>query len=328
MTSAPSAAQLLYGLVVESEIPLHLDRSAPAGARVDVRVRWGAERSAAACRRLPEGRVLLRARWARHTHYTFVERADGTVLLRFHGACDAEVSTDLADVVVHPVAGADPGIAAVLTSGAVLAFQLYRRGLAVLHASAVDVGGAALAFVGPSGGGKSTMATLLCADGATLITDDVLRVEADLTVRLGATGLRLRKGADTLVELFGAAPGRRRSADDRQVLSPEPAEVDRLPLAAVVVPIPDRRLRRVRVERRDAKDALFDLLSFPRLVGWQDPRVLGAQLGQLARLVADVPVYRARVPWGPPFSPTIGAELRAAVLDAAVLEPAQAASGR
>ncbi len=323
MTGAPTTAQLLYGLVVDSEIPLHLDRPAPAGAAVDVRVRWGAERMPAACRRLPEGRVLLRARWARHTHYTFVERADGSVLLRFHGACDAEVSADLADVVVHPVAGADPGIAVVLTSGAVLAFQLYRRGLIVLHASAVDLGGVALAFVGPSGGGKSTMATLLCADGATLVTDDVLRVEPDLTVRLGATGLRLRKGADTLVGMFGAAPGRRHSADDRQVLSPAPAQVDRLPLAAVVVPVPDRRLRRVRVERREGKDALLDLLAFPRLVGWQDPAVLGGQLGRLARLVADVPVYRARVPWGPPFPASIAAELRAAVP-----ELVQTASGR
>lgn len=308
-------AQLLYGLVVDSEVPLHQDRPAAPDAPVDVRIRWGAERTAAEQRHLPDGRVLLTARWDRRTHYTFVERDDGSCLLRFHAACDAEVSADLADIVVHPVIGADPGLAAVLTTGATLAFQLYRRGLTVLHASAVDVGGAALAFAAPSGGGKSTMATLLCADGATVVTDDVLRVEDDHTVRLGATGLRLRKGADSLADLFtpDGAPGSRRSADDRHVLTPRAATADHLPLAAVVVPYPDRRLRHVRVERRDPKDALFDLLSFPRLLGWEAPEVLAGQLGRLSRLVAAVPVYRARVPWGPPFAPDLVAELRAGI---------------
>lgn len=325
-----STPQALYGLVVDSEVPLHLDRPAPADAPVDVRIRWGAPRTRAEQRRARPGRVLLQATWSRRTHYTFIEADDGACLLRFNGACDAEVSADLRDVVVHPVADADPGIAAVLTSGAILAFQLYRRRLAVLHASAVDVGGAALAFVAPSGGGKSTMATLMCADGATLVTDDVLRIDDDLTVRLGATGLRLRKGADTLVDLFGssAAPGRRLSADDRQVLSPTPSTVDRLPLAALVVPYPDRRLRHVRVERRDPKDALFDLLAFPRLLGWQDPTVLGDQLAHLARLVGQVPVYGARVPWGPPFAPGTVSELRAAIPELAPAATQSVASGR
>ncbi len=304
-------AQLLYGLVVDSEVPLHQDRPAPDGAPVDVRIRWGAPRTPAETRRLPDGRVLLRARWARRTHYTFVERADGTYLLRFHGACDVEVSAGLDDVVVHTLTGADPGLAGVLTTGATLAFLLIRAGKTVLHASAVDLGGIALAFAAPSGGGKSTMATLLCADGGRVVTDDVLRVDEDLTVRLGATGLRLRKGADSLVDLFAdASPGRRTSADDRQVLTPLTATTDHLPLAAIVVPYPDRRLRRVRTERRAGKDALVDLLSFPRLLGWEAPEILAAQLGQLGRLVAAVPVYRARVPWGPPFSPTLAAELR------------------
>ena len=306
--------QRLYGLVVESEFPLHQERPVPVGTPVDVHVRWGEARRRRQQSRHPEGRVLLEAAWGRRTDYVFLERLDGSFLLRFFGACDAEVSPDLSDIAVHPVEGADPGIAVVLTTGAILAFQLYRRGGAVLHASAVEVDGQALAFVAPSGGGKSTMATLLCADGAGLITDDVLAVDRDLTVRLGATGLRLRKGADVLVGLFGSsAPDRRRSADDRQILSPRASTTDSLPLAALVVPFPDRRLRHVRVERRDPKNALFDLLSFPRLLGWKDPGVLGAQLGNLATLVAGVPVYRARVPWGPPFSPLVAAELRAAI---------------
>ena len=81
----------------------------------------------------------------------------------------------------------------------------------------------------------------------------------------------------------------------------------------------------LQTERVDAKQAAFDLLGFPRLLGWRDPVYLARHLGEVAALVARVPVLRARVPWGPPFSPRIAPDLRAAV---AALAPADQASGR
>ena len=144
------------------------------------------------------------------------------------------------------MSGADPDLLSVLVSGTLLAFVLTMRGETVLHASAVQVGDAALAFVGASGMGKSTMATLLCADGARLVTDDVLRLDttsAPPTCALGATELRLRKGADHLAERFanqlGSAPGLRTTGDARQALAAAPATTEDLPLAALVVPVPD-----------------------------------------------------------------------------------------
>ena len=224
--SATVDRQRLYGLVVESELDLHQNRPAGPEETPDVRIRWGEPRTRRAQGRAVAGTVLLDS-GSRRYGYVIVERPGGAHLLRFFGACDAEVSPDLTEVVVHPVVGADPGIAVVLASGAVLAYLLVRRGHVVLHGSAVDTGDGALAFVAPSGGGKSTMATLLCADGAALVTDDVLRVDMDgphapaPSIRAGATGLRLRKGADTLVGLFRSdAPDQHVSADLRQVLTP------------------------------------------------------------------------------------------------------------
>ncbi|GEN79705.1 phosphoenolpyruvate carboxykinase (ATP) [Actinotalea fermentans] len=326
--------QRLYGLVVESELDLHQNRPARPDEPADVRVRWGAPRARRLQGRPVEGALLLDS-GSRRYGYVIVERPDGTHLLRFFGACDAEISADLADVTVHPVVGADPGIGVVLATGAVLAYLLVRRGHLVLHGSAVAVDGGAVAFVAPSGGGKSTMATLLCADGAGLVTDDVLRVDLDgpfapaPSVRSGATGLRLRKGADTLVGLFSdGEPGRHVSADQRQVLTP-PGEVpDALPLRAVVVPVPEPGLDALSVERVDPKQAAFDLLGFPRLLGWRDPAYLTRHLAEVAALVARVPVLRARVPWGPPFSPRIAPDLRAAVAEHADAERAGQASGR
>lgn len=311
--------QRLYGLVVESELDLHQNRPAAPDDVPDVRIRWGEPRTRRAQGRAVAGTLLLDS-GSRRYGYVIVERPGGEHLLRFYGACDAEISADLTEVTVHPVVGADPGIAVVLASGAVLAYLLVRRGHVVLHGSAVATDDGALAFVAPSGGGKSTMATLLCADGAGLVTDDVLRVDLDgphapvPSVRAGATGLRLRKGADTLVGLFGdGEPSQHVSADQRQVLTPAGDVPDALPLLAVVVPIPEHGLDALVVDRLDPKQALFDLLSFPRLLGWRDPAYLSRHLGEVAALVARVPMLRARVPWGPPFSPRIAPDLRAAV---------------
>lgn len=334
MTAAPQAPdrQRLYGLVVESELDLLQSRPADPGAPADVRIRWGQPRTRRAQGRQVDG-VLLLDSGSRRYGYVIVERPGGSHLLRFFGACDAEISADLAEVTVHPVVGADPGISVVLATGAVLAYLLVRRGHLVLHGSAVATGDGALAFVAPSGGGKSTMATLLCADGAGLVTDDVLRVDLDgphapvPSVRAGATGLRLRKGADTLVGLFEAGvPGRHVSADLRQVLTPGGDVPDALPLRAIVLPVPQHGLDALVVEPVDPKQAVFDLLGFPRLLGWRDRAYLARHLGEVAALVAGVPVLRARVPWGPPFSPRIAPELRAAV--AAVPAVGQVASGR
>jgi hypothetical protein len=61
--------------------------------------------------------------------------------------------------------------------GIVLALWLERRGRAVLHASAVVVGGGAVAFLGAKGGGKTTAATALVAAGHPLLVDDLLALE-------------------------------------------------------------------------------------------------------------------------------------------------------
>ena len=51
------------------------------------------------------------------------------------------------------------------------------HGLPLVHASAVALGGRALAFVAPSGTGKTSVAAHLVARGASLLTDDALAVE-------------------------------------------------------------------------------------------------------------------------------------------------------
>lgn len=304
--------QRLYGLTVAADRPLWQHRPAGAGAP-DLVVRAGEPVSLQACP--PAGDALLEFEKSPGAGYLGIRRSDGSYLLRFAGSAEFDISADLGTVVSHRVLGAVHGIETVLTTGGMLAFQLYLRGLLVLHASAVDVGGAALAFTGHQGMGKSTMAALMCSTGARLITDDVLRVDADKNggppvARLGATGVRLRKGADTLAARFGSGSCRTESsADGRQVLQLADDADDRLPLRALVVPFPDRSGGPLRVRRLDPKRAMLVMLGFARLPGWTDQSVLTRQFDQLAALVMRVPVVTATVPWGPPFAPELGRDL-------------------
>jgi hypothetical protein len=60
--------------------------------------------------------------------------------------------------------------------GSVLGLVCHQRGLLPLHASAVTFGGPAIAFCGPPGMGKSTLAAFCVEAGGRLVADDVLVV--------------------------------------------------------------------------------------------------------------------------------------------------------
>ena len=66
--------------------------------------------------------------------------------------------------------------------GPVLALLCYLRGLLPLHASAVRIGGRAVAFAGRSGAGKSTLAAALYDRGYALVTDDICPVDSLSTI--------------------------------------------------------------------------------------------------------------------------------------------------
>jgi len=72
--------------------------------------------------------------------------------------------------------------------GTGLSYFLERSGIPTLHASAVEIDGGAVAFLGSNRGGKSTLAVSLMQEGHPLITDDILPIEQSGGSFHGRTG--------------------------------------------------------------------------------------------------------------------------------------------
>lgn len=102
------------------------------------------------------------------------------------------------EIVASIEEGADVGEARAAILGGILATLLRQRGLLVLHACAVAKDGEAVAFVGDSGWGKSTLAEYFCQNGYRLINDDVVALDLSgdrIQVVPGYPQIKLREEA-------------------------------------------------------------------------------------------------------------------------------------
>lgn len=98
--------------------------------------------------------------------------------------CDVYKITGVADfyifndrIVCHLYKKEDYHLVEIQFLGTVLSYWLERQGIPVIHASAVNVNGSAVAFISDNKGGKTSIAASLMQKGYPLITDDILPVE-------------------------------------------------------------------------------------------------------------------------------------------------------
>jgi len=159
----------------------------------------------------------------------------------------------------------------------VLPFAAVLRGLEVFHAGAVAVDGQAVALLGPSGAGKTSIAMALCGLGACFLADDVLALERNGGRLLGHPGAPLAAVA--------AGPG-----EEMVRMTPQPAAA---PLEAIF--LLDRRAGAPPepcFERVTGSQALLSatfnlvLLEGSRLEALLDVCALAAG-GRVERLVVD-----------------------------------------
>lgn len=116
-----------------------------------------------------------------NVHWALFFRLDGGYLLRFPDYADFRVSYDGLEVTCTATPHVGPATLSHLYLNQVVPLALSQQGRLVFHASAVDLDGRAVAFLGHSGRGKSTLAASFGTNGVGFLTDDVLLLRQDKT---------------------------------------------------------------------------------------------------------------------------------------------------
>lgn len=156
-----------YGVVVSSDVPLALpDHAGVALASVECR---GADEKT-----FVEARKNAVCEDAFHR---FAFLADGSTYLGWDTVGEFSVSADGRSISCRRAVSATWESFQVYMLGQALSFALVKQGIEPLHATMVVVHGQAIAFLGDSGHGKSSLAACFLACGHRLLTDDLLVLE-------------------------------------------------------------------------------------------------------------------------------------------------------
>jgi len=110
------------------------------------------------------------------------------------------------EIVVDPTPGVDPRVLRLAIVGPALALVLHQRGRLILHASAVECAGMAVAFAGGSGWGKSTLAAALHARGYAIVADDLTAIDVESAPPTVAPAFPQLKLWPEAVESLGEIP--------------------------------------------------------------------------------------------------------------------------
>lgn len=190
-----------------------------------------------------------------------------------------------------------------------LPFVAVMRGLEVLHASAVAGDRGAVAFSGPSGTGKTSLALALVRRGATLLADDVLALERAGDELLAHPGTPVAG-----VEAGEAARLARDGGSSGPVLASDPRErIARTRLAAAPQP-----LQALFLLERDAEAAepRFEPTADPKLLLSSTFNLLLTSPARLSGLLEVCATLSRRRVERVVFGPEVGPEALAAAIEA------------
>jgi hypothetical protein len=200
------------------------------------------------------------------------------------------------EIIIDPTPGVDDALLRTIVLGPIWTVLLRQRGLAVFHASAIIVNNGAVAFLGGSGWGKSTLAEAFYARGYGIVTDDVM------AVRIGESPPQVFPSYPS-VKLFPDAAsflGCDASAT-HLVHSQTEKRAHRAALRFPQGPLPLRRIYVLaigecnKIEPLQSQEAFVELVRNSRAVSLlKDSDSRNGHFHQCACLVAEVPICRLK----------------------------------
>jgi len=293
----------VYGISLRSEIVLSLPEHTHPGL-TEIEVSTG---SASLFSEAIQGVDLqTRSDWY---HYAYL--ADRSIYVRWSGLGEFLVSSDGRRITCARAPDASMESFQVYLVGQALSFALVKSGFEPLHATSIGVDGEALAILGESGFGKSSLAACFLAAGHSLLTDDLLLLQP------GCGGFdaypgppRIKLFPDIARHFFGrAAEGvPMNSLTEKQIFPLGQCQSRPLPLRAIYAlasPHETRDLRRIRIEPLSPQAAFLALVgsTFNSLL--VDPERLRRQAGATACLLSALPVKKLSYPRGLGHLPSV-----------------------
>jgi hypothetical protein len=171
----------------------------------------------------------------------------------------------------------------------------------VLHASAVTLAGGAVAFAGPGGAGKSTLAAALASRGHPLVSDDFVAVTETATgSEIDPSYPSVRLWGDALGAVLGSCVAPRVAHYTRKRRVPVhgllPLADRPVPLRASCLIEGDRDGHGTSAERLTPRDALVRLMPLAFQLDVADAGCVQTVTEAVARAAEQLPVYALRYP--------------------------------
>jgi len=301
-----NSSYVVYGLRLVSDrpipglIPIESRQSAPP----DLLIRFGSDEAHAAQERSAEETLwyttdILDAQ-GNPALKIWKGKNGGEYSIRYSHGLTFLVNAGLTAVAIRhdePMLAED--IAAFLL-GPVLGIILRLRGVTCLHASAVAIGGKAVAFVGTAGAGKSTTAALFAQRGHAVLSDDIVTLlerEDSFYVAPAYPFLNLWRDSLAMLSVSPSALLQEYPHEEKRRLALEAGhskfQREALPLAAIYLLV-DREAgsRAPAIVELTPQDALMSLVANTYGNRLLDPSMRAKEFSLLGRLVRLLPVRR------------------------------------
>jgi hypothetical protein len=268
-----------YGLVFSSSLVLPELSRANAGAPA-LRIRTMARRPDERAWRWLQGRPKRR----RGT-WVAIGTQQGTYRLVFDGGADFTVSPASRTVAIRT--GAAPaGTVRHRLVDQVIPMVMSHFGRIVLHGSALSLPDGAVAFVGPAGAGKSTLAASFALAGTAVLSDDAVFVER-------SRGRWLAVPAYPGVRLVTGAGGKRRLTPAHGIRFEERRRTLR---RVYLLENSTRAGVRPRVERLAPRDAIMTLVEYAFVLDTSDRHRMAAHFSRVAEAAEGLDVRKLVYP--------------------------------
>jgi hypothetical protein len=267
----------LYGFEVKSDLPL-LRLNSAAGTRGELRIEAAMEPLSRPAQEPADTLVSDDG----HCWYASYELEDGRCLIELPPTASFLLEPGPGRLVVESGAEDAELLEHRIVSSAACTL-LSMRGDLVLHAAAVEAGGRAVIFCGPTQRGKSTLARALGESGRRLLGEDGIAIElgdGEAMAFPGARGVRVR-----------SRDGNGRNRTD---LLPDPGSGEPGPCPVGAIVLLGERGARLEVEPLQPARALA--LLTPNLVHSGSRAAIGAAFANLATLLSSTPAFAASLP--------------------------------